>query len=90
MNQDVENIIAALSPEIEKKCLEIRETRKERKQAGFFVVLCFAFLLIPTLFVFFGLNLFMFFVPLALTAAALFILSPILINQQGGHSYEQA
>lgn len=89
MNQGAERVIAVLSPEIEKRCSEIREMRKEKRRADIFVLLCAAAVLVPTLFVFFGLNLITLIVPAALAAVCFLLLSPILINQQGGRGYDK-
>jgi len=89
MTNDTEKMIASLSPAIDEKCSEIKETRRERRYSRLFVFLCTAFIVLPTVFVIIGISLIFLLIPAIFTAAALLILSPILINQQGGHTCEQ-
>lgn len=90
MKTDAERMIAVLSSAIDMKCAEIKEKRTARNGTKIFVLLCIAAILIPTLFVFFGFNLMTLIIPVIFIAVAFLILSPILINQQGGRTYEQA
>jgi len=88
MNQ-VDRMMAALEPDINKKCEEIKEARREKVLARFFVLLSIALVTIPTLLIFFGISLVSLVVPTTLITVAFLLLSPILMNQQGGSSYEQ-
>ena len=93
MISNAERMIAVLSPEIDRKCVELQEARREKRNTGVFVLLCIMAILVPTLFVIFGLSLTTLLVPVIFTAVAFLILSPILINQtqqeQGGRTCEQ-
>lgn len=93
MISNAERMIAVLSPEIDWKCAELQEARREKRNTGVFVLLCIMAILVPTLFVIFGLSLTTLLVPVIFTAVAFLILSPILINQtqqeQGGRTCEQ-
>lgn len=93
MISNAERMIAVLSPEIDRKCAELQEARREKRNTGVFVLLCIMAILVPTLFVIFGLSLTTLLVPVIFTAVAFLILSPILINQtqqeQGGRICEQ-
>lgn len=90
MNSKADKMIAMLSPEIDRKCEEMKQARREKARVRLFVLLCVAVVIIPTMFVFFGLSLTSLLTPVAFMGIALLILSPILINQQGGRIYEQA
>lgn len=89
INDDAEEMIAALAPEIDRKCAEINRTRRERRRSGLFMLLCAAVVAIPTLFVYWGISLTGLVIPVVFTAAAFLLLSPILMNQQGGRTGEQ-
>ena len=90
MNRTPEQMIDILAPEIDRKCAEIKQVRKEKLFSRLFVLLCAAILIIPTTFVFLGISLMALIIPVVFIATAFLILSPILINQQGGYTYEQA
>jgi len=89
MNKDTEKMIISLTPAITQKCTEIKETRREKRFAALFVFLSLAFIVIPTIFAIIGISLTFLILPAVFTAAALLILSPILISQQGGRTCEQ-
>ncbi len=90
MEHDSEALIARLSPEIDRKCAEIRHNRVEKSYLRLFVLLCVLAVMLPTMFVFFGISLTALRTAITFTGAAFVLLSPILINQQGGHTHEQA
>lgn len=89
MNEHAEKTLAALATEIDSKCLQIQQARMERLQLRLFLCLCAAALLIPTLFVFYGLNIVTLLVPISFISTALLLLSPLLTNQQGDSACEQ-
>lgn len=88
MDCGAEKMIVMLSPEIDRKCDEMKQVHREKVQSYIFVMLCIAMIVIPTGFVFFGMNLSLIVMPIIFVAIAFILLSPILINQQGGHIYE--
>ena len=90
MTHDTEKMIAMLSPDIDQKCAEIREARREKFYTRLFIFLCTTVIMIPTSFVFLGISLITLLIPAVFTAAAFLLLSPILISQQGGRTYDQA
>lgn len=89
MTRDAEQMIAALSPEIDRKCAELRETRREKRRVRLFLWCCVLAVLIPTAFVLLGVSLLVLLIPAAFAAAGVVLLSPILIGQQGGRNCEQ-
>lgn len=88
MNDDINCLIASLSPEIDKKCSELHKAHNEKIQTTVFMLLCAAAILVPTLFVFFGFSLITLIIPVMFVTAAFLVLSPILFTQQGGQNYE--
>lgn len=51
MNSNAERMIKALTPEIEKKCEELQNTRKERLKLRVFVFVCVMVALVPAMLV---------------------------------------
>lgn len=88
MDYGAEKMIVMLAPEIDRKCDEMKRVHREKVQSYFFVMLCIAMIVVPTVFVFFGMNLSSIVMPIIFIAIAFLMLSPILIHQQGGHIYE--
>lgn len=89
MMNNADTLITALSPALDRKCAELRQARREALHFRLFVLLCALVVLIPTVFVILGIGLVVLLIPALFTAAAFLILSPILINQQGGGTCEQ-
>lgn len=88
MDYDAEKMIMILSPEIDRKCDEMKQMHREKIQSYFFIILCIAMIVIPTVFVFFGMNLTAIAIPILFITTTFLLLSPILISRQGGHIYE--
>ncbi len=89
MYDELERLLAALSPAIDIKCAQLRQARRERIRTRIFVLLCALAIVIPTAFAFFGVSLTVLVIPAAFMSAAVLALSPILLKQQGGHTCEQ-
>lgn len=86
---NAEKMIIALSPEIEKKCMEINQKKREKRLERLFVLLAVAFLFIPTALIFFGVSIWTIFIPIIFIGAGFLILSSILTNEnEGGLLYE--
>ena len=94
MESHVDRMIANLTPEIERKCDELRAARKERLQARVFVLLCAMVVLIPALLVFAGVSLTVLLAPLCFMSLSVLLLLPVLLSgrteNHGGNDYEQA
>lgn len=89
MNNDANKLIASLTPQIEEKCAEIKQSRGEKSALRLFMLLCAAVVLIPTLLVFFGISITALLIQAAFITVAFLALSPILIKQQRSNTYEQ-
>lgn len=87
METDAKAMLSRLSPEIDRKCASIRAARAEGGRRTLFFVLCALAVLLPTVCVFFGVNLAVLRGAIIFTGAAFLLLSPILINQQGGRTH---
>ncbi len=90
MRTDSEQLIRLLRPEINKKCDEIKEMKRERDKARLFILICIAVVSIPTIFVFFGVSILLIFLPVFIIAPTFFVLASLFLNQSGGIVYEQA
>ena len=94
MNSNAEHMIKALTPEIEKKCEELQNTRKERLKLRVFVFMCVMVALVPAMLAFLGIALTMLVAPLIFMALSIVLLLPVLLSgknaAQGGNVYEQA
>ena len=66
-------ILVALEPEIDRKCEELKEKRKAKRQGRLFVLLCFLMVLIPILF----------------TSLGILLLLPALLEEEGEKNDER-
>jgi|GEM_PF-3517173 len=87
MEDNAEKMIRLLSSDIDRKCVQIKEERNSKLCLRLFVLLCAAAVIVPAIFVAFGVSLFILIIPAAFMAVAFLLLSPIIIGQQGGHDY---
>ena len=90
MKNDVDQLMLQLAPEIERKCEELKEARREQLKTRLFLLLCLLAVAVPTGLVFFGVSLALLLIPVVLMCLSVIFLLPILLKQQGGNSYEQA
>lgn len=93
MNSNVDRMLEALAPDIERKCELLRSARKERLQGRLFVLLCAMVVLIPALLVFAGVSLTVLLAPLGFMSLSIILLLPTLLSDkaanQGGVYYEE-
>lgn len=83
MDKSADKIIQTLEPEIEAKCRQLRQKRKERAALRIFILGLIAALIVPALLIFAGATWFAVLTPFAFLAAGFIVLSPILINMGG-------
>ena len=86
--ENVDILISALEPEIDKKCSEIKRKKSERLLTKVFIWVSGLMLIIPALLIFFGIGLITVFVPIVFTGAVFLAVSPILMSK-GEENYEQ-
>ena len=77
--EKIELLLDSLEPEIEKKCTEIRQKKREKVLAKLFVDLVAAILILPPILVFTGVNVLTIFMPILFIAAGFVVLSPLLM-----------
>ncbi len=94
MKQNADKVIRNLTPEIDKKCDELKAIRKEKLQSRLFVILCVIIIFVPAQLVFFGVSLAVLTAPILFAGLCVVMLLPIMLNgefTQGGETeYEQA
>lgn len=74
MDNRLNDLLLSLDDEIEKKCFEIKQKRREKALQRFFILACVLFVFLPFLFVLMGVNFLALCVP-----AAVFLAVSILI-----------
>lgn len=82
MDKQADRLLSALDNEIEKKCYEIKQKRKEQMWTKLFVLLCIAFITIPAVLVFIGVSLAAFIIPILFISLSFLFFSPLLIRQE--------
>lgn len=83
-----EKVIQNLTPSIDKKCTEIKAERKDKILTRLFVLMCVFAVIIPVVFVIFGISLAIFITPVLFMCACVVVLLPAIINVNGGKKYE--
>ena len=77
----IDAMLISLEPEIDKKCMEIKQKKSEKMLTKLFILLAAAFLIIPVILVMFGASLLTIFIPIIVTAIGFAVSSPILISK---------
>lgn len=90
MNDNAELMLSKLDGELNRKCTELRQKKKQAAQQRLFLAACIALLVIPVTLVFFGVNLLTVCAPVVIfLAVGLLLMSPALLTKQiGGLSHE--
>lgn len=83
-----EKVIQNLTPSIDKKCAEIKAQRKDKIQTRLFALMCVFAVIIPVVFVIFGISLAIFVAPILFMSICVIVLLPAIINVNGGRKYE--
>ena len=86
--EKVDVLIKALEPEIDKKCIQIKQKKNDRLLTVIVMVISAVLLFVPAALVFFGISLYTVFIPIVFAAAVLLLASPVLVSK-GAESYEQ-
>lgn len=86
MDKNLEKLLYNLEPEIDKKCLEIKQKRHEEKMQRLFILAILLFLTLPSLFVILNINIWVFIIEtVVFVSLALIIMMPFEIR---GECYE--
>jgi Flp pilus assembly protein TadB len=85
MDDKLENLLIRLDSEIDRKCYELKEKKREQRNARLFALACGLFILIPILLMLAGVNILVIFFPVVIFFAfCMAVLSPIIINNNLG------
>lgn len=82
-------ILVALEPEIDRKCEELKEKRKAKRQGRLFLLLCFLMVLIPTILALLGVSLMFLLIPILFTSLGILLLLPALLKEEGEKNDER-
>ena len=80
--ENIDIMIRTLAPEIDEKCIEIRQKKAEKTLTGIFIAIAVMMLIIPVLSVLCGLTLFAVFVPIMLIGGVLLAALPVLMKRR--------
>lgn len=86
--EKVDILIRALEPEIDMKCAEIKQKKREGLLTGVFISVAVLMLIIPVTLIFFGVSLFTIFIPIVFAGTVFLMATPMILNK-GAESYEQ-
>ncbi len=90
MDKNLQNVLSNLEPEIDKKCFELKQTRKERRMQKIFILAIVLLLFIPSTLIMLDVNIWAFIVgAIGLMALAILIMLPIALKENArGECYE--
>ncbi len=86
--ENVDVLIRALEPEIDKKCAEIKKRKSDRVLTRVFISIAAMLLVVPEVLIFFGISAIAIFVPFIFISVVFLAASPILISK-GAETHEQ-
>ena len=90
MDKNLQNVLSNLEPEIDKKCFELKQKRRERRMQKLFIFAIVLLLFIPSTLIMLDVNIWGFIVgAIALIALAVLIMLPIALKENArGECYE--
>ena len=90
MDKNLQNVLSNLEPEIDKKCFELKQKRKERRMQKVFILAIVLLLFLPSTLIILNINLWGFIVGgIAVIALAILIMLPIALKENArGECYE--
>lgn len=90
MDKNLQKVLSNLEPEIDKKCFELKQKRKERRMQKIFILAIVLLLFIPSTFIMLDVNIWTFIIgAIGLIALAILIMLPIALKENArGECYE--
>ena len=90
MNDNLQKLLFNLEPEIDKKCLELRQKTKERMMQKVFITAIILLLFMPSIFIMLNINIWGFIIGgIIAIAIAIIIMLPIALKENPrGECYE--
>ena len=90
MDKNLQNVLSNLEPEIDKKCYELKQKRRERRMQKVFILAIVLLLFIPSTLIMLDVNIWAFIIgAIGLMALAILIMLPIALKENArGECYE--
>lgn len=90
MDKNLQNVLSNLEPEIDKKCLELKQKARERKMQKVFILAIVLLLFMPSALIMLNINIWAFIIgAIGLMALAILIMLPIALKENArGECYE--
>lgn len=81
MDDKLNNLLVNVNDEVERKCHQIKERKKDEKNKKIFAIACLLLLTIPFLLILIGINIITILVPVVVfLVISMIVLSPIVLN----------
>ena len=89
MDKNLEKLLCNLEPEINKKCFEIKEKKREKTMQKLFILVSILLLTIPSLLIIVGISIFSMLIGIVcFMLIALVVMLPLAIKDERGKCYE--
>lgn len=90
MDKNLRNVLSNLEPEIDKKCYELKQKRRERRMQKIFILAVVLLLFVPSTLIMLDVNIWAFIIgAISLMALAILIMLPIALKENArGECYE--
>ncbi len=89
MNKNLEKLLCNLEPEINKKCFEIKEKKREKMMQRLFILASIQLLIIPSLLIIIGISILSMLIGIvSFTQITLVVMLPLAIKEERGVCYE--
>lgn len=89
MDKNLEKLLCNLEPEIDKKCFEIKEKKREKMMQRLFILISILLLTIPSLLIILGISIFSMLIGIVcFILIALVVMLPLAIKEERGVCYE--
>lgn len=90
MDKNLQNVLSNLEPEIDKKCLELKQKARERKMQKVFILAIVLLLFMPSALIMLNINIWAFIVgAIGMIALSILIMLPIALKENArGECYE--
>lgn len=89
MDKNLEKLLCNLEPEINKKCFEIQEKKREKRIQRVFILVSILLLTIPSFLIMLGISMFSMFIGIVcFILIALVVMLPFVIKEERGVCYE--
>lgn len=90
MDKNLQNVLSNLEPEIDKKCFELKQKRREKRMQKVFILAIVLLLFMPSALIMLNINIWAFIVgAIGMIALSILIMLPIALKENArGECYE--